>query len=133
MVYHESIKERNPERRMESSERSKGSPERRMESSERSKGSPEQSLENPEQIMESPGKRKRTGAARPVLKQIIRLRHGFSSNGGFGMNELLGIAAALLLAAFIIIPGLQTFTGTVMTRMTSWWEGSIITKVFPTS
>ncbi len=60
------------------------------------------------------------------------LKWRVEGEGGFGMNELLGIAAALLLAAFIIIPGLQTFAGSVMTRMTTWWEGSIITRVFPT-
>lgn len=66
-------------------------------------------------------------------RKAYRRKFLFSSEGGFGMNELLGIAAALLLAAFIIIPGLQTFAGSVMTRLTAWWQGTIITRIFPTS
>jgi hypothetical protein len=64
----------------------------------------------------------------------IRSRvYGFlSGNGGFGMNELLGIAIALILAAFIIIPGLKIFAGSVMTGLNDWWDHTIITKLFPT-
>jgi hypothetical protein len=54
-------------------------------------------------------------------------------NGGFGMNELLGIAAALIIAAFIIIPGLRTFAGSVMTKLTDWWGATITSKLFPTT
>lgn len=41
---------------------------------------------------------------------------------GFGMNELLGIVATLVVAAFVIIPGLRTFAGTVMSKLTEWWN-----------
>lgn len=51
---------------------------------------------------------------------------------GFGMNELLGIAAAVILAAFIVIPGLQTFAKNVMSGLTTWW-GTVNTKIFPTN
>ena len=44
----------------------------------------------------------------------------FKRRDGFGMNELLGIAAALILAAFIIIPNLQTFARSVMSGLQSW-------------
>lgn len=54
-------------------------------------------------------------------------------NGGFGMNELLGIAAALILAAFIIIPGLKTFANSVMSKLTSWWTIDVIDRVFSSS
>ena len=55
------------------------------------------------------------------------------SNDGFGMNELLGIAAALMLAAFIIIPGLQDFANDVMERLDGWWTGHVIDDIFPPS
>ncbi len=53
--------------------------------------------------------------------------------GGFGMNELMGIAAALILAAFIIIPGLKGFATGVMTKLNTWWTTDIMTKIFSTS
>lgn len=52
---------------------------------------------------------------------------------GFGMNELLGIAAALILAAFIIIPSLKTFAQSIMNGLGDWWDGVIVNKIFPTS
>ena len=52
---------------------------------------------------------------------------------GFGMNELLGIAAALILAAFIIIPSLKAFAQSVMTGLGNWWDQTIDSKIFPTS
>ncbi len=51
---------------------------------------------------------------------------------GFGMNELLGIAAAVILAAFIVIPGMKTFTAAVMKELTDWWD-TVGTKIFPTT
>lgn len=52
---------------------------------------------------------------------------------GFGMNELLGIAAALILAAFIIIPSLKDFAQNVMNGLDSWWDKTIVSKIFPTT
>ena len=56
----------------------------------------------------------------------------YSRKEGFGMNELLGIAATLIIAAFIIIPGLRTFASSVMTKLTSWWNTTIMNSLFPT-
>lgn len=50
---------------------------------------------------------------------------------GFGMNELLGIAAALILAAFIIIPGLRGFADLVMKGLKDWWGSKIEDTIFP--
>ncbi len=59
--------------------------------------------------------------------------HVLSDERGFGMNELLGIAAALILAAFIIIPSLKTFAQSIMNGLGDWWDGVIVNKIFPTS
>lgn len=67
------------------------------------------------------------------IQSFRTLKEFFNKNGGFGMNELLGIAAALILAAFIIIPGLRTFAGSVMSRLTTWWSGTVVSNIFPTS
>lgn len=50
---------------------------------------------------------------------------------GFGLNELLGIAAAFILAAFIIIPGLRDFADSVMSDLNTWWA-SISDIIFST-
>ncbi|NMB98152.1 MAG: hypothetical protein GYA02_16365 [Clostridiaceae bacterium] len=44
------------------------------------------------------------------------------NKNGFGMNELLGIAAAIVIAAFIVIPGLQGITRNIMNKLSDWWD-----------
>lgn len=71
------------------------------------------------------GKRVESG----IICAWIKLK----KNDGFGMNELLGIAAAIILAAFIIIPELKNFATSVMDKLDTWWSGTIMTKIFPTT
>ena len=54
----------------------------------------------------------------------------FRTKKGFGMNELLGIAAAIVIAAFIVIPGLKSFTSSIMDKLVDWW-GNIENVFFP--
>ncbi len=56
-----------------------------------------------------------------------------SKTDGFGLNELLGIAAAIIIAAFIIIPGMRTFAQGVMNGLQNWWTNVISNRIFPTS
>ena len=47
------------------------------------------------------------------------------------MNELFGIAAALIIAAFVVIP-LKELAENLIDKLTDWWE--IITdQIFTTS
>lgn len=41
---------------------------------------------------------------------------------GFGMYEVLGIAAVLIVAAFVIIPGFVGFAEGIIAGMTGWWD-----------
>ena len=66
-------------------------------------------------------------------KLLISLQVHFRRNDGFGMSELLGIAATLIIAAFVIIPGLRTFADNIMDRLGTWWTNSITTQIFPPS
>jgi hypothetical protein len=42
--------------------------------------------------------------------------------GGFGINEVIGIAAGIIIAVVIVIPGLQGFAGTILQNLTAWWN-----------
>jgi len=64
---------------------------------------------------------------------ICCIRMRLKSNSGFGMNELLGIAAALIIAAFIIIPQLKEFAIAVMGDLDIWWRDEITDTIFPKS
>ena len=68
-----------------------------------------------------------------IARSIVCIQKRLKSNGGFGMNELLGIAAALIIAAFIIIPQLREFATTVMGELDTWWNEEITGTIFPGS
>jgi len=40
---------------------------------------------------------------------------------GFGINEVIGIAATVIVAAVVIIPGLRAFATEVMSHLQVWW------------
>lgn len=68
-----------------------------------------------------------------MLGQRISLRRFKNDNRGFGMNELLGIAAALIIAAFVIIPSLRTLAEGIMEGLSDWWGTTIRSEMFPTT
>jgi hypothetical protein len=63
---------------------------------------------------------------------MLKMRMRLKKNEGFGMNELLGIAAALILAAFVIIPGLNELAKSVIDGLKGWWT-KIAAMTFSTS
>ncbi|HOQ06361.1 MAG TPA: hypothetical protein PK127_02770 [Clostridiales bacterium] len=56
-----------------------------------------------------------------------------SKQEGFGLNELLGIAAALIIAGFIVIPQMQSFAKNLMEGLAKWWNDIIYSRIFPSS
>lgn len=58
----------------------------------------------------------------PLKDKFRNIRLKLARRGGFGLNEVLGIAAALIIATAIIIPGLKTFGQSVVSDMGSWWD-----------
>jgi len=38
------------------------------------------------------------------------------------MNEILGIAAGLIIAGIVVIPGLRGVAGTMLTQLETWWS-----------
>lgn len=54
-----------------------------------------------------------------------------SERGDFGMSAIIGVAIGLIVAAFILIPGIQTFATQIMTDMHNWWANAISSQLFP--
>lgn len=61
-----------------------------------------------------------------MLKKIVK-----DEKGEFGMGSVIGIAIGLIIAAFVLIPGIQVFAGQIMTDMQQWWLNSISSQIFP--
>ncbi|MDD2393108.1 MAG: hypothetical protein PHV88_03520 [Eubacteriales bacterium] len=53
----------------------------------------------------------------------------FSSKKGFGINEIIGIAAGLIIAVLIVFPSLQVLAENVMLKLSDWWE-SVASSLF---
>ena len=68
-----------------------------------------------------------------VNSVIIRAAILLKKKDGFGMNEILGIAAGLILAAFIIIPGLKDVSKKIIDDVKLWWDSTVSKGLFPTS
>lgn len=49
---------------------------------------------------------------------------------GFGLNEVIGASMAVMIAAMVVVPGMQNFSENVVDKMSLWWEG-IAVKIFP--
>lgn len=54
-----------------------------------------------------------------------------AEQGEFGISSVIGIAIGLIVAAFILIPGIETFATRIMTDMLSWWTNSVGSQIFP--
>lgn len=57
----------------------------------------------------------------------------FEERGDFGMNAVIGIAIGLIVAAFILIPGIENFADTIISDMQNWWSNGITSTLFPSS
>lgn len=68
-----------------------------------------------------------------MKKKIKRMLGYLRNQGGFGLYEVIGIAAVLIVAAFVVIPGFRTFAETVMGKMDTWVNDSIFGQLFPAS
>jgi hypothetical protein len=68
-----------------------------------------------------------------VRESIKYFKSEIRRNDGFGLQEVLGIAAVLIVASFVIIPGFRTFAGTILTALTNWFTTTVQTRLFPTT
>jgi len=68
------------------------------------------------------------------MKKKIKKAFSYLMNqNGFGLYEVIGIAAVLIVAAFVVIPGFRSFAQNVMGEMDTWVNDSIFGQLFPAS
>lgn len=72
-------------------------------------------------------KQNKKGNLKNKKKEVYEL--SLKSKKGFGINEIIGIAAGVIIAAVVVIPGLRTFAQTILTELTTWW-GTVSTSIF---
>lgn len=76
----------------------------------------------------SRGQRRPHDLVRKRTEKLMRIR----KRSGFGLNEVIGIAAGIIIAALVIIPGLRTFAEGVITDLGTWWT-SMTATLFATT
>ncbi len=65
-----------------------------------------------------------------LLKKKIMI---CSKKGELGIGTIIGIAIAIIIAGFVLIPGLRAFAQTVLDSMNEWWNTSVKAIIFPVS
>lgn len=68
-----------------------------------------------------------------LIKAITSAKCLLKKNDGFGMNEILGIAVGLIIAAFVVIPQLKIVSLEIMSGLAAWWKDTISKVLFPTA
>lgn len=53
--------------------------------------------------------------------------------GELSIQVVLGIALAIIIASFVLIPGIRSFSESVLSSMTTWWETTIKSGIFPSA
>ncbi|GAB6107474.1 hypothetical protein [Fusibacter bizertensis] len=67
-----------------------------------------------------------------IILSVVVMKHRLKcEKGEFGISSVIGIAIGLIVAAFILIPGIQTFASKIISDMQLWWTNSISTQIFP--
>ena len=68
-----------------------------------------------------------------IRKGVNTLKNTLDNNNGWGKDEIISIAAALIIAAFIIIPGLRELATTILSEAKTWFSTKIKIKIFQES
>ena len=63
-----------------------------------------------------------------LVRKVMKNERGEGSLG-----VIIGACAVVIVAAFVLIPGLRTFATSVITSMTTWYSTTMSGKLFPTT
>lgn len=90
--------------------------------------------------MKSYFKRLNKTAENFAIKADIAVRKLFNSskeilknNDGWGKDEVIAIAAALVIAGFVMIPKLKELASSIVSAADSWFTNTMQSKIFPTT
>jgi len=61
---------------------------------------------------------------------IIRLKN---KGGELGIGTIVSVAIAIIVAGFVLIPGMRGFAQMVLDSMDAWWQNTVQTSIFPTT
>jgi len=53
--------------------------------------------------------------------------------GELGIGTIISVAIAIIVAGFVLIPGMRGFAQTVMNSMDTWWQNTIQSNIFPSA
>ncbi len=53
--------------------------------------------------------------------------------GELGIGTIISVALAIIIAGFVLIPGLRAFAESIMTSMVTWWDDTIKSGIFPSA
>ena len=62
------------------------------------------------------------------LRKIIGNRRG-----ELAMSTILGIAIAIIVAAFVLIPQIRSFAATILSDVQSWWTNTVRNSILVSS
>lgn len=66
-----------------------------------------------------------------LFAKILNCKLLKDERGEFGMSSIIGVALGLIVAAFILIPGVKTFATNIIADMQTWWTATVSGQVFP--
>ena len=67
------------------------------------------------------------------MKLFNGVKSVLGNEDGFGMSEIIGAAAVLIIAAFVLIPGMRGFAQLLIDNLTDWFETVVAGQIFPAS
>ena len=66
------------------------------------------------------------------MKIITRIYLTLSNKKGeLGIGAIVSVALAIIIAGFVLIPGLRAFAEAIMESMNTWWNETVKSGIFP--
>jgi len=59
------------------------------------------------------------------LKKLLK-----SQRGDFGMSSIFGVAIAIIIAVFVLFPGIKALSNKVIEGMNDWWDDTVVEHIF---
>lgn len=67
------------------------------------------------------GLAKRQDSGSPAMCRRQQSLRPLPNKHGFGLNEVIGIAAGVIIAVLVVVPGLRIFATEMLDNLQDWW------------